>query len=296
MAPVIDVAALTKSYGAVTGIDEVSFSVPPGEVFGFLGPNGAGKTTTIRILLQLLRPDAGRAALFGISLSDRHPELHDRVGYLPGDFRPPPEEKSGRYLRHMARYRRRPPALRALLCDGLGFGEKEQNQQIKHLSHGNRQKLGLVLALEHAPQLAILDEPTLGLDPLVQDAFYDIVRHLRERGTTVFLSSHLLSEVEKICSRVAIVRGGRLVAVETIDSLRRRRPRRLIVVVDGEDADAPELPAARLLAREGARCTYLIEGDVPAVVGALPPGVREFFLPEPDLEDVFLAYYRGSAG
>jgi ABC-2 type transport system ATP-binding protein len=296
MAPVIEVDALTKSYGAVTGIDEVSFTVSPGEVFGFLGPNGAGKTTTIRILMQLLRPDAGRTALFGVALSERHPELHERVGYLPGDFRPPPEVRSGYYLQHMARYRSRPPALRDLLCDRFGFGEKEQRQQIKHLSHGNRQKLGLVLALENVPELAILDEPTLGLDPLVQDAFYDVVSHLRDRGTTIFLSSHVLSEVEKVCSRVAIVRGGSLVAVESIDSLKRHRPRRLIVVLDAEDAAAHDLAGARLLTREGARCTYLIEGDVRAVVGALPTSAREFFLPESDLEDVFLAYYRGSAG
>ena len=295
MAPVLEVDALTKSYGTVRGIDEVSFSVPSGEVFGFLGPNGAGKTTTIRILMQLLRADAGRAKLFGVSISENYPELHDRVGYLPGDFRPPAEERSGYYLQHMARYRHRPPALRGFLCDRLGFGEKEQGQRIKYLSHGNRQKLGLVMALEHAPDLAILDEPTLGLDPLVQDAFYDVVRHLRERGTTVFLSSHLLSEVEKVCSRVAIIRGGRLVAVESIDALKRRRPRRLIVVLEGEETAVPEFSGARLLGREGARCTYLIDADIRTVVGALPKAVREFYLPEPDLEDIFLAYYRESA-
>ena len=296
MAPILEVENLTRSYGGVRGIDEVTFSIPPGEVFGFLGPNGAGKSTTIRILMQLLRADAGRAALFGVSLSDRHPELHDRVGYLPGDFRPPAEERSGYFLQHMARYRRRPAALRDELCARLDFGEKELNQRIKHLSHGNRQKLGLVLALEHAPELAILDEPTLGLDPLIKDQFYDIVRHLRNRGTTVFLSSHLLSEVEKVCSRAAIIRGGRLVAVESIASLKRRRPRRLILVLEGEEAVSPELSGARLLEREAARCTYLIDGDVRAVIDAIPAGVREFFLPEPDLEDVFLAYYRGSGG
>lgn len=295
MAPVIEIDSLSKSYGATKGIEKVSFSVEAGEVFGFLGPNGAGKTTTIRILMQLLKPDTGRAELFGVPLSDRHPELHDRVGYLPGDFRPPPEERSGYYLQHMSRYRRREPVMREMLCDRLGFGEKELNQPIKHLSHGNRQKLGLLLALEHAPDLAILDEPTLGLDPLVQDAFYDVVRHLWERGTTVFLSSHLLSEVERVCSRVTILRGGRVVAVESIDALKRRRPRRLIVVMDEEDA-TPDLNGARLFAREGTRCTYMIDGDVRAVIGALPAGVRDYFLPEPDLEDVFLAYYRGNSG
>ena len=295
MPAIVEVDRLSKSYGSIRGIADVSFSVPAGEVFGFLGPNGAGKTTTIRILMQLISPDGGSASLFGVALSRRHPELFERIGYLPGDFRPPAEMRSGDYLSYMARYRRRTPVLREALCARLGFGKKELRQPIKHLSHGNRQKLGLLLALEHAPELAVLDEPTSGLDPLVQEAFYEVVRELRDRGTAVFLSSHLLSEVEKVCGRVAIVRGGKLVAEESIDALKRVRPRRLVAVLSTLDAPTPVIAGARFLTREGDRCTYLIEGHLRSIVAALPADdVPEFYLPEPDLEDVFLAYYRDS--
>lgn len=293
MQPVIEAADLTKRYGSVRGIEGVSFTVEPGEVFGFLGPNGAGKTTTIRLLVQLLQPDSGSLRLFGEDTRSHQPELRERIGYLPGDFQPYPEMKAGRFLRYMASYRKRPSVLTEYLGDMLRLSPKDLNRPIKHLSHGNKQKVGLMLALAHEPDLAILDEPTLGLDPLMQDVFYEIVRELRSRGKTIFLSSHQLSEVEKVCDRVAIVRDGRLVALESLDALKRRRPRRLIVSWADPALEAPDILRAEFTKAEGGRSIYRFEGDPRELVRALDGlPVREFYLPEPDLEDVFLAYYR----
>ncbi len=290
--PIIEVTALTKYYGPVVGVDGLSFAVEAGEIFGFLGPNGAGKTTTIRLLMQLLHPDGGDIALFGVRLDAPQAALRERIGYLPGEFHPYPTMTGERFLAYMARYRARPPRLRRFLLDKLHLTAKALKQPIKHLSHGNRQKLGLVLALEHAPDLALLDEPTLGLDPLMQEAFYDILRTLHEQGKTIFLSSHVLSEVEKVCHRVAIVRGGRLVALEALSALKQKRPRRLVVVVDAA-SEPPALPGARLWRHEAGRCEYLVEGGVRAVLGALASlSVHDVIFPEPDLEDVFMAYYQ----
>jgi ABC-2 type transport system ATP-binding protein len=291
--PILEVSDLTKYYGPVVGVDGVSLSVDEGEVFGFLGPNGAGKTTTIRLLLQLLRPDRGRVTQFGVPLDVHVPHVRERIGYLPGDFRPYLSMTGARLLDYMAQFRSRPPSLRPDLLDRLQIGANMLQRPIKHLSHGNRQKLGIVLALEHDPDLAILDEPTLGLDPLMQEAFYGIVRTLRDRGKSVFLSSHVLSEVEKVCQRVAIIRDGALVALESLDALKRKCPRRLVLSMnEAERPEPPTLPGARLLKRDGSRGEYLVEGDIRAVLRVLVDlPVRDVVLPEPDLEDVFMAYY-----
>ena len=290
--PVIEVSDLTKYYGAVVGVDGVSFAVEEGEIFGFLGPNGAGKTTTIRLLMQLLRPDRGRLAVFDDPLDAPKAALRERIGYLPGEFHPYLTMNGARLLAYMAHYRARPPVLRSFLLDKLNVSEKALKQPIKHLSHGNRQKLGIILALEHEPDLAILDEPTLGLDPLMQEAFYDILRMLHARGATIFLSSHVLAEVEKVCDRIAIVRGGRLVALESLEALKQKRPRRLIVVLGAASAP-PTLPGARLLSQDTGRFEYRVDGPVRAVLGALALlPVQDIVFPEPDLEDVFMAYYQ----
>ncbi len=291
---IIEVTGLTKYYGTIVGVEDVGFSVEEGEIFGFLGPNGAGKTTTIRLLMQLLHPDRGRITLFGVPLDKPRADLRERIGYLPGEFHPYLNMTGRRFLDYMAHYRARPPTLRPYLLDKLHVTAKALAQPIKHLSHGNRQKLGLILALEHEPDLAILDEPTLGLDPLMQEAFYDILKTLQDRGKTVFLSSHVLSEVEKVCHRVAIVRGGALVALESLEALKQKRPRRLVVELDqAEAAEPPVLPGARLLSHDEGRFVYLVEGAIRAVLRALAEmPVQDIVFPEPDLEDVFMAYYQ----
>ncbi len=294
---IINVAGLTKFYGKTLGIEDVSFSVEQGEIFGFLGPNGAGKTTTIRLLIDLLRPNSGSIELFGIPLKRNQVELRERIGYLPGDFSPYSEMSVARFLNYTAKFRSRSPKLRQLLLDKLNINDHNLSQKIKHLSHGTRQKIGIVFALGHNPDLAILDEPTSGLDPLVQEAFYEILWQFQNNGKTIFLSSHILPEVEKVCHRVAIIRQGKIVALETIQKLKQKRPRRLIIIFKEPIADKPTAIAeTRLLEWSGNRCVYLVEGSIPKLLRALARlPIEDITFPEPDLEDIFLAYYAEAA-
>lgn len=289
---VIEVSELTKYYGEVVGIRDVSFTVEQGEIFGFLGPNGAGKTTTIRLLMQLLNSDNGRIALFGMNADKARKKLRERIGYLPGDFQPYGEMTVERFLKYMAKYRSRPPKLRQQLIEKLNITSQDLSKIIKHLSHGNRQKLGLVFALEHEPDLAILDEPTLGLDPLMQEAFYQILREFQQKGKTIFLSSHIIPEVQKVCQRVAIIRDGELVTVETLENLKRKSRRRLIVKFQ-KQVDAPKLPGTQLLKQKGNQCIYLVEGNIrPVILSLSKLPIEDFIYPEAELEDIFLDYYQ----
>lgn len=293
---IIKVSELTKYYVKTLGIEDVSFSVEQGEIFGFLGPNGAGKTTTIRLLLDLLRPNSGHIELFGIPVKRNQVELRERIGYLPGDFSLYSEMTVARFLNYMAKFRSRSPDLRQSLLKKLNFTDQNLSQKIKHLSHGTRQKLGIVFALEHHPDLAILDEPTSGLDPLVQEAFYEILWEFQNNGKTIFLSSHILPEVEKICQRVAIIRQGKIVALEEIQKLKKKRPRRLIISFKQPIEDKPPtIPETRLLEWSGSRCVYLVEGGIPELLRELIRlPIEDMTFPEPDLEDIFLAYYAGA--
>lgn len=294
--PIISVEEVSKYYGAVVGIKDLSFSVEAGEIFGFLGPNGAGKTTTIRLLMQLLYPSQGRISLFEKPIA-RGDILHrEKIGYLPGEFSPYRNMSSWQFLNYMARYRSNPPRLRQQLLKKLHFTEQDLHQKIKNLSHGNRQKLGIIYAIENTPELVILDEPTLGLDPLMQEAFYEILNELHQNGKTVFLSSHNLPEVEKICHRVAIIREGSIVTVETIENLKKKRPRRLILTMSiQKSSKAPVLPGTQFIEQAGNKFTYLIDGEIQSVLQALALiSVEDILLPEPDLEDIFLTYYQKS--
>lgn len=290
---IIRLEEISKYYGSITGIRDLSLSVEKAEIFGFLGPNGAGKTTTIRLLMQLLRPNQGRIFLFD-QLVDRTAFLHrQRIGYLPGEFSPYRNMRSGQFLYYMAKYRSNPPQLRELLLEKFNFTEQDLHQKIKNLSHGNRQKIGLIYALEHNPELCILDEPTIGLDPLMQEAFYDVLRELQQEGKTIFLSSHNLPEVEKICHRVAIIRDGQLVTLETIANLKKMRPRRLIVSLSkSESAKPPVLPGSRLIESDSNKFTYFIDGNIKPVLKVLAElPILDITFPEPDLEDIFLTFY-----
>jgi len=291
---VIRTENLTKLYGPVVGIEGLNLEVEEGEIFGFLGPNGAGKTTTIRLLLDLTRPTKGRAFLFGQNILHNSLEAKERLGYLPGEFRAFPSMTGIHMLDFLASFRAKQPVLREELAERLEFSPQVLRKRIKTLSHGNRQKLGIILALEHEPDLSILDEPTLGLDPLMQEAFYDILRLFRDRRKTILLSSHVLSEVEKVCDRVGIIRNGRLVALESIEALRAKQVRRLVVILD-MPSEPPLLPGAQLLTHREKRFEYLVKGDVQAVVRALADlPLQDVVFPEPNLEDVFMVYYQDS--
>jgi len=262
---VIETEGLSKFYGAERGIEDVTIAVEPGEVFAFLGPNGAGKTTTIRTLLDLLHPSGGSARIFGLDSHRDSVAIRSRLGNLPGDFGYGKRSSGREALALLARLRG---------VGDLGRAERlaarfraDLERPLGQLSRGNRQKVGLILALFHRPELLILDEPTSGLDPLMQEEFLALVREERERGCAVFLSSHELDEVERVCDRVGIIRDGRLIAVERVeDLLSKTAERRRVEVEFAEPADLDRVRA------------------IPGVVGA------EFA--RPTLEEVFLTYYR----
>jgi ABC-2 type transport system ATP-binding protein len=221
MAAALVVRDLRKSFGAVAALRGVTFSVEPGEVFGYLGPNGAGKTTTLRVILGLVRPDAGSAKLNGVDSAD--PASRASIGFLPGDLRLYADMTATATLDFFAAFRpSRPPVLRQQLLEALDLGAATLERRIKFLSHGTRQKVGLVVAMQHDPALLLLDEPSSGLDPLVQRAFRGIVEDFARRGRAVLFSSHVLSEVAAVCGRVAILREGAVVALERVEGLREK--------------------------------------------------------------------------
>jgi beta-exotoxin I transport system ATP-binding protein len=300
MSPVVRVERLTKLYGRVRGILDLDFEVESGEVFGFLGPNGAGKTTTIRLLLDLIRPTRGRIELFGRD-PRRDVGVRRRIGYLPGDLRLDEHLTARELFTYFGHLRgiRAPMAAQAL-AERLGL---ELDRPLGALSKGNRQKVGLVKAFMHAPDLLILDEPTSGLDPLVQQTFYELVAETREHGTTVFLSSHVLPEVQHIADRVALIRDGRLVVVAGVDELRARARARVEVTFASAPAPAPAPAPASFdgiagvheLERNGHRVLFSLEGEADALIKALARHrVLAIDSHEADLEDVFLSLYRGS--
>ena len=226
---IIEVENLTKFYSDVVGVKNINFSVKKGEIFGFLGPNGAGKTTTIRLLLDLLKPSNGKIAILNQDLVNSSLEIRKKCGYLPGNFAAYAHLTGEEFLQFCAKMRDKSTGNINELLKKFKFDEKSLMKKIKHLSHGNLQKLGILQAFFHNPHLIILDEPTLGLDPLMQEVFYSILLEYRNNGGTVFFSSHNLTEVEKICDRIAIIRNGNLAAVEKLEDLKKKRFRKLTV-------------------------------------------------------------------
>lgn len=289
---IISVNHLTKFYGKTLGVQDLNFSVSQGEIFGFLGPNGAGKTTTIRMLLDLLRPSSGQIHIFGKEIYDHSLEIRRRSGYLPGNFSAYGNMTGIDFLRFAGSMRRTSPKLQSSLIDRFQLSKEDLSQKVKHLSHGTLQKLGIIQAFFHQPELLILDEPTIGLDPLMQEEFYRLLFEVQNKGKTIFFSSHNLAEVEKICHRIAIIRDGKLVALETLESLKKKKVRRLKFILK-EPADALELPGANLVKQKDLYYEYLVEGDMKPLLqklSSLP--IDDLIFPEPDLEEVFMAYYR----
>ena len=288
----LEVSDLTKRYGRVQALRHVSFAVAAGEVFGYLGPNGAGKTTTLRIAVGLVRADQGSVRLLGRAAGEAR--ARESVGYLPGDLRLYLDMTGAGLLNCGARFRLgRPPVLRAQLLETFGLSETDLARRVKTLSRGTQQKLGLVLALQHDPDLLLLDEPTTGLDPLVQHAFRGLLRELAGRGKTVLFSSHVLSEVEAVCGRVAILKAGELLAVETIQTLRERVVRHMQVrFAAAAPATLAGLPGVTRAQVSGREATLWVQGDLNPLLRELAGWpVEQLIFPEPQLEDIFLGYY-----
>ena len=294
MTVVIQADNLTKYYGSTRGIESLSLQVEAGEIFGFLGPNGAGKTTTIRVALDFIRPTTGSIQVLGLDPRRDVQEIHRRVGYLPSELALYDGLTGGEFLRYFA-------SLRGgvdwrfvdEMVERLGAG---LSQPMRALSTGNKHKIGLIEAFMHRPELLILDEPTSGLDPLVRQEFQQLVSEARDRGQTVFLSSHVLPEVERVCDRVGIVRDGTLVAVEHVAALKARALRRLeIHFAKPVPAEAfAGLPGVRDVTVEDSAVRCEVTGTVDAVIKAAAQfEVVNVVSQEPSLEDVFLAYYEG---
>lgn len=288
----IQTEQLSKRYGTQLALNQLSLSVQRGEIFGYLGPNGAGKTTTIRILMDLIRPTQGKASIFGLNTQADSVALHRRIGFMPGELNLWPNQLGRNIVRYMAKVRGN--------VDMRYVGELTERLQIdldkrmRDYSTGNKRKLGLLLALMHKPDLLILDEPTSGLDPLMQQIFNDLMRECREAGRTVFLSSHVLSEVQAICDRVGILRGGELKAVETVSKLTHAEFRWVTI----EFRDRPLM--SNLATISGVQDVTVTDhtvklrlfGDFDPLLRALSDQyVVDLKINEPNLEEIFLAFY-----
>jgi len=292
MTAIIETEKLTKSYGRSRGIIDVDLVVETGEVFGFLGPNGAGKTTTIRVLLDHIRPTNGSAKVFGIETRVDPVAIHRRVGYLPGEFTLYDRLTGGQTLTYFANLRGGvDPAYQASLIERIDL---DPSRRFREYSKGNKQKVGLVIALQHRPELLLLDEPTSGLDPLVQQTVFQIVREAVAGGATVFLSSHILSEVEKSCDRVAIIREGRLAKVDRVDALRDLAHHQVELRFAGEVPVAAfeALPGVSEVVADDHVLRMRVSGAItPVVQAAARYDLLDFVSREPSLEETFLAQY-----
>ena len=297
MTAVIETEKLTKSYGSHRGIIDIDLTVTEGEAFGFLGPNGAGKTTTIRTLLDHLRPTSGRASIFGIETTVEPVAIHRRVGYLPGEFALYDKLTGGQTIDYFANLRGGVDA--AYQGDLIQRLDLDTSRKFKEYSKGNKQKVGLVVALQHRPDLLILDEPTSGLDPLVQQTFFEVIREAKAEGRTVFLSSHILGEVEKTCDRVAIIRDGRLVKVDRVEALRDLAHHQVELRFAGEVplAAFSALPGVSEVSSDDHVLRMRVSGSItPVVREAARYELLDFVSREPSLEETFLAEYGRSAG
>ncbi len=291
--PAIAATGLSKDYGSGRGLFGLDLEVARGEIFGFLGPNGAGKSTTMRLLLDLIRPTSGSARVLGLDIGKGSLEIRRQVGFLPGDLALYPKLTGRAVLDYLAQLRggvdRR---VRDSLVERF---DGDLDRPIRQLSTGNRQKLGLIQAFMHEPELLILDEPISGLDPLVQQSFHALLREVSAQGCTVFLSSHTLSEVERVTHRLAILRRGRLAVVDSLENLRRVAVQRLEIEF-GEDVDPAAmraLPGVREVEANGRTLTIGFEGSADAVIkAAAAHEVRAIRTREDDLEAIFLHYYR----
>jgi ABC-2 type transport system ATP-binding protein len=290
MSAVVEAEGLSKRYGATLALDRLDLEVRSGEVFGFLGPNGAGKTTTIRLLLGVIGATAGAARLFGRDVWRDAVELHRRLAYVPSELALWPQLTGGETLEFLGRLHGRvDAAYRDELVERFGL---DPTLRVRAYSRGNRQKVGVIAAFMLRPELLILDEPTTGLDPLMELAFRECVREAGERGQTVFLSSHVLSEVEAVCDRVAILRRGRLVELRPLAELRQLSAYTVEALFDGRAPELSGVPGVEAVALADGRLRCEVRGSIAPLLAALAGSeVSSLVSREASLEEIFLAYY-----
>lgn len=294
--PAISIRGLTKQYGALTALNQLNLEVLRGEVLGFLGLNGAGKTTAIRLLLDLLRPTSGQAFIFGHDCHLEGRAARAQVGYLPGELGLYPDLTGLEALDFLAGLSPRPVdrTRRQELIDRLELSERDLRRKIRHYSTGMKRKLGVIQAFQADPPLLILDEPTEGLDPLMQESFYGLLTEAKRQGKTVFMSSHVLSEVERVCDRIALLRKGELVLLASVQESRKLAERRVRISFHTDVVAEIKLPPGCELVERAPRAWALkVAGPLGPLVGALAPlPVQDVHVEEARLEDVVLKIYR----
>lgn len=287
---IIEVNKLTKYYGKARGIENVSFGVEEGEIFGFIGPNGAGKSTTIRLFLSLIYPTSGDAKIFGKDCIQFGPEIRQEIGYLPSEVFYYERMKVIDLLKYSASFYRKECTKR--MHELAEIMELDLKRRIDDLSYGNKKKVGIVQGLLHQPKLIMLDEPTSGLDPLMQQKFFRLIREENQRGATVFFSSHILGEVQKLCSRVAIIKDGSIVKIEDIKTMQRDNYKKIRVTADGLDEKRFAIPGVTNLERENGGIHFFYKGDINTMTRLISERpVSDVTIEEPSLEEIFMHYY-----
>jgi ABC-2 type transport system ATP-binding protein len=286
---IIDVNNLTKFYGKSRGVENLSFTVNEGEIFGFIGPNGAGKSTTIRLLLSLIHPTSGQATIFGKDVTKVGPEIRQNIGYLPSEVFYYDDMRVRDLLDYSASFY--PGDHRERIAHLVDVMELEMNRKIRDLSYGNKKKVGIVQGLLHCPPLLFLDEPTSGLDPLMQRKFFDLIREENKKGVTVFFSSHFLGEVQRICDRVGIIREGRMVEVSDIRTLQKNNYKKIRVLSQDDSANF-EIPGVSNLQQEDGWTQFFYSGDINQVLQRVSGfAIEDLSIEEPTLEEIFMHYY-----
>jgi len=291
---VIATQGLTKHYGKVEALVDLTLEVQAGEIFGFLGPNGAGKSTLIRTLLGFLHPTQGSATVLGLDIVADSVDIRRRTGYLPGGISLYDSMSGADALEYLADLQDRGSTMRQELCERLQMPASVLRRKVRDYSRGMRQKIGVIQALQHDPELAILDEPTEGLDPLMQHAFYALMDDQRAKGRSIFFSSHVLSEVERVCDRVAIIRSGNLMALQNVDDLLARRKKKVELRWRGVAPDLTGIPGLADVEVKGDRMRATLQGDVSGFVRAIAsPSLEDLTIEPARLEEAFLEYYAG---
>lgn len=289
---IIEINHLKKYYGKHRGIEDVTFSVEEGEIFGFIGPNGAGKSTTIRTLLSLIYPTSGTATVFGKDCIQYGPEIRAQVGYLPSEVFYYDSMKVIDVLKYSASFYKNVKMAR--IKELASIMDLDLTKRVEELSYGNKKKVGIVQGLLHEPKLIILDEPTSGLDPLMQQKFFDLIAIENKKGATVLFSSHILPEVQKLCTRVAIIKDGTIVKVEDMNTLRNENYKKLMIEFESPlDNGLLHLPGITNLEQDGHVVRFLYGGDINLIINQLHgKPIRNLLVEEPTLEEIFMHYYR----
>jgi len=287
---VIEINHLTKYYGKARGIEDVSLAVEEGEIFGFIGPNGAGKSTTIRLLLSLIYPTSGSATIFGKDVNVHGPEIRAEIGYLPSEVFYYERMKVKDLLRYAASFY--PGDHNARIAELVALMELDMDRKIQDLSYGNKKKVGIVQGLLHEPKLIILDEPTSGLDPLMQQRFFDLLKRENERGATVFFSSHILGEVQRLCNRVAIIRDGSIVETQDIKTLRKNAYKKVRLMGESLDGAAFQMDGVTNIQHRDGTLNFFFKGDVNDLTRRISQApLADIVIEEPSLEEIFMHYY-----